>query len=579
MELITEIIIIFIAAGILAYVARLLDQPLLAAYIGAGLFISFLGISNGSIAEIADLGIAFLLFIVGLEIEIKKLKDVGTISTFGGIFLSAILFGIGFLTGKAFGLEGIQALYIGLFLMFSSTMVVIKILSDRGELDTLHGRIVLGILLIQDILAIIALFTLSAFTGFEWITLIKTLALLFGIISLTYIANKYIYPDLFKFAAKSEELLFVLSIAICLFYIGIFQYLELSIAIGAFIAGVTLANLPYNVEIISLIKPLRDFFAVIFFVALGIQIKIGSLGSLAGLMIILFLLTMLLKPILTMFISSYFGYKKKPSFMTSLSLGQASEFGLIVCTLGLSLGHINQQLFSGIVLVTLISMAATSYIFEYEDKIYSKLAKHLDIFEKFTERNQLEYIPRKIKRDIILCGYNRLGYNIFKTLKKQKKKFLVVDYNPEVIRDLVDKKIPCIYGDVGDIEILHRLDFNNTKMIISTVPDKKDSLLLIRKSKESNPKLIMMVTALHVEDALDLYNAGADYVILPYHLGGEHMSWFLEDIKDDIHKVTGHKSKHIKELKRSHRLGKRHPENRTHHMNNRGSIKISKDKK
>lgn len=563
MDLITEIAIIFIAAGVLAYLAKLLKQPILAAYIGAGLIVAGIRFTNnGLIEQISTLGIAFLLFIVGLEIDIKKLRDVGLVSTIGGFILTTFLFAVGSLIAIWMGLATLEAVYVGLFLAFSSTMVVIKILSDRGELDTLHGRIVLGILLMQDFIAIIALFVLTTVGGFAWISLVRTLAVFLAIIALTYIASIYIYPEIFKYAAKSEELLFVTSTALCLMYIGIFEYLNLSVAIGAFIAGVTLANLPYNLEIIAEIKPLRDFFAVIFFVSLGMQLKIAQLNNYIWLMIILLALTILLKPLFVMIITSYFGYKKKPAFMSALSLAQASEFGLIVFTLGLSLGHIQQDLFSSVVLVTLISMAITSYVFEYEQKIYRWLSKYLNIFEKFSDTGQLEYLPEKIKKDVILCGYNRLGYDIFRTLQRQKKNFIVVDYNPEVIRELVSKKIPCLYGDIGDTEILNRLDLKDANMIISTVPEKEDSAMVIRKTKSVNKKAVIMVTALHVKDALELYKMGADYVIMPHFLGGERMSLFLEEMKGDFKKILNYKVKHVKELKHRHSLGNKHPSNK-----------------
>jgi len=568
MEPLIEIAIIFIAAAVLAYVAGLFKQPIIPAYILAGLILVLTGLvgTNTIISTISMLGIAFLLFIVGMEIDLKRIKDVSFISTVGGTLMCIILFGIGFLTGGFLGFSSLEAVYIGLVIAFSSTMIVLKILGDRSELDTLHGRITIGILLVQDILAIIALFVLSTLENFTFSILAYMLVALVFILIVLYLGNKYLFPIIFKYAARTEELLFITALAVCLLFIGIFEYFGFSIAIGAFLAGVTLGNLPYNIEIISLTKPIRDFFAVIFFVALGIQLNLQTIKELWVPILILLGLIIIVKPILTMFLISFFGYKKRPSYVIAVSLGQASEFSLILLVLGLSLNHVSQNLFSLVILLAIVSMTITAYLLEYEQWIYNKISKYLNFLERVSENSgHLEYVPRKIKKEVILIGYDRLGYDIFKAIKNRVgKKFIVVDYNPEVIKELVRKKVPCIYGDVGDVEILNRLNLKEANLIVSTVPDKHDSMLLIKKAKEANPKSMVFLTSMNVEDALDLYDAGADYVILPHFLGGERVSLMLEEVGTDIQKLLEHKLKHIKELKHRRRIGHRHPKKHRH---------------
>ena len=567
MDLIVQIGIIFVSATILAYISKLFKQPMIPAYILAGLILVLTGLveANSLVETISTLGIAFLLFLVGLEIDFKRISDVGLISTIGGSLLCILLFWIGFLVAGFLGFAIMEAIYIGLVIAFSSTMVVVKLLSDSGKIDTLHGRIALGILLVQDVFAILALFILSTLEGFSFTILGRVLSILLVIAGATYIASKYIFPLIFKYAAKTEELLFTTSVAVCLIFIGLFHYFGFSIAIGAFLAGLALANLPYNIEIISLIKPLRDFFAVIFFVALGMQLNLKAVSFFILPIIIFTVLIVLLKPFLIMIVTSLFGYKKRPAFLISMSLAQASEFSLILLVLGVSVGHISQNLFSSVVLITIVTMAVSPYIFKYESWMYKKSEKFLDIFEKVSERGTLEYLPKKkMKEDVILVGYDRLGYNIFDTLKKLKKRFIVVDYNPEVIRDMIKKKIPCMYGDVGDLEIMNRLDLKNIQMVISTIPNKEDSLMVTKKTKKANKKAIVMVTAMQIEDALALYDAGADYVILPHFLGGERVSLFLEEMKGDLKKVLNRKVNHIRELEKRHALGHKHPKRYRH---------------
>jgi Kef-type K+ transport system membrane component KefB len=564
-DIIIQLSILFITATLLAYISKLFRQPIIPAYILAGIILVLTGLveTNSIVSMISTLGIAFLLFIVGLELEFKRLKDVGLVSTFGGSFLCLVLFGAGFLAASLLGFDYLPAIYIGLVIAFSSTMVVIKLISDKSQLDTLHARIIIGILLVQDMFAIVALFVLSSLQSFSFIALGKSLGILIAILIVLAVLSKFVLPFIFRYAARTEELLFISAIAICLAMIGIFEYLGLSIAIGAFLAGVALANLEYNIEIISLVKPLRDFFAVIFFVSLGMLLNLASLNNLITPIIILLALTIILKPLLLMFLTSFFGYKKRPSYLIALSLGQTSEFSLILAVLGLSLGHLTEGLFSVVTLLAIITMSITPYLFQHEQGIYKLISKHLSFFEKVS-KEKLEYIPRKIKKDVILAGYDRLGYNIFNTLKRMKKSFFVVDYNPEVIKRLASKRIPCMYGDIGDLEILNRLDLKDVKLFISTVPDRQDSMLLVKKTKEANPDAVVIVTSNNVDEALDLYDAGADYVILPHFLGGERMSILLEESEKDIKKILEYKIGHIKELKKRRILGHKHPKRHKH---------------
>ncbi len=592
-----DIGLIIIVATIVGYLARLLKQPLIPAYILTGLIIGpLLGLVEDSnmILTLSEIGIAFLLFVVGLELNLKKLRDVASISIFGGLMQFVLLFAFGFLIAATLGFLTIEATYVALIVAFSSTMVVVKLLSDKRELDTLHGRIIIGFLLMQDLIAIVALSILTTLNNFSMAILV--IALLKGVIllSVAVIASKFILPSLFKFAAKSQELLFLMALTTCFFssifanYIGqiiiyvfkipFFNFVladsvlnllkpGFSIAIGAFIAGVSIANLPYNVEIIGKVKPLKDFFATIFFVSLGLELLLGEMRTILVPLIIFTLFVIIFKPLLTMVICSLFNYKKRTSFLSSISLAQVSEFSLIIVAQGLILGHISKGVFSLTILLAIITIALTSYLIQFDNNIYVKLSVFLQIFEKIgTRTKKMEYIPEDKKTDIILCGYNRIGYSIVKTVQKMKKSLLIVDFNPDVIKRLIARKVPCIYGDIGDSEILERIGLNKAEMVISTVPEEQDNLLLIKKTKDVNKRALIFVTANQVDEALTLYDAGADYVILPHLLGGDHVSILLEDFTGDINKILETKLKHIDELHRRRKLGREHPMNLNHNV-------------
>lgn len=592
-----ELGLLIIAASVIAYFVRLLRQPFIPAYILTGLLLGpvFGIITNRDlIVSLSEIGIAFLLFIVGLEIDLQKLKDVTAIATLGTAIQVILIGGFGFGISLLLGFGIIEAFYLGIILAFSSTMVVIKIISDKKELTTLHGRIIVGILLMQDFFAILALSALTSLENFSllllFISILKGLFLFLIVIVFSF----YFFPFIFNFAAKNQELLFIMAISTCFFFSIIFnkigrffvfalssfmtvpdQIVQIllpgfSIAIGAFAAGLSLASLPYNIEIEGKITPLKDFFSILFFVSLGVELRLNSLSTFLLPLVIFIAIVILLKPLLIILICSFFGFKKRTSFLTGAHLAQISEFSMIIVMQGLALGHIGNNIFSFTVILAVVSIALTSYA-DKVDGLYTRIGKYFAWVDKIPSyAEDIEYVPEtKEKIDVILIGYDRIGYSVFNKLRDMKKNFLVVDYNPEVIKHLAEKKVHCIYGDISDQEVISRLDFSTVEFVICTTPNERNSLRLIKKAKEVKRKIIVFVTADHVDDALKLYDAGADYVILPHFLGGDHVSLMLEDATNNAssiiaRKIKSIKQRHIKELFHRKRLGHRYPHKHVH---------------
>lgn len=587
-----ELGLLIIAAAVIAYIVKLLKQPFIPAYILTGLLLGpvFGFVTNKElILSFSEMGIAFLLFIVGLEIDLSKLKEVSAIATLGTAIQVFTVGGIGLGLSLLLGFELISSFYIGIVLAFSSTMVVIKILSDKKEINTLHGRIIIGILLMQDFFAILALSTLTSLDDFSFLLLF--ISFLKGIFLLIFVVllTRYVFPVIYNFAAKSQELLFILAISTCFFFsilfnkVGYFFVQTLSyfmvvpesiaqillpgfsVAIGAFVAGLSLASLPYNLEIEGKINPLKDFFSILFFVSLGIKLNVTDFASMIFPLIIFLLVILFIKPLIFILLSSFFGYKKRTSFFTGAYLSQISEFSMIVVLQGLSLGHISQEIFSLTVILAIISITITSYS-DRMDEFYAKVRNYLSWLDRIPNNSeQIEYLPKAENGfDVILIGYDRIGFSVLKKLKQLKKDILVLDYNPEVIKKLAQQKIPCIYGDISDHEVLERLDFSQADFLICTTPGEKNNLRLIKKARGINKKIIIFLTADHVDDALKLYDAGADYVILPHFLGGDHVSLMLEDATNNASsiiekKIKSIKNKHIRELHHRKSLGHKHP--------------------
>jgi len=554
MAIVFEIGAMIIIAAVFAFIIKLFKQPLIPAYILTGILIGplFLRLIENEhlIMSLSEIGVAFLIFTAGLEIKFKKLKEVGGAASIGGTLQILLLFAIGFLIAMGLGFLGKAPVYIGLVVAFSSTMVVVKLLADRRELNSLHGRIVIGILLVQDIAAIIALTVLSSDLSLISISIALGNALGFAIFAV--LLAKVINP-VFRKAAKTPELLLLVSISLLfLFSIGAFMA-SLSLIIGAFFAGVSLANSNFKTEIQGKISPLRDFFAVIFFVALGMQLRWIS-GGFITLLLILFGVVILIKPLIIMFLVRIFGYKKRTSFLTGNSLAQTSEFSLIIVTLGLTLGHIGQGLFSTLVLLTILTMSLTTYFITYEKKLSEWFSWPLNILNNFkTKKENLEYAGKDGKR-IILFGCHRMGSLFLKEFEKRKDDLIVVDYNPEIIQSLINKKIPCIYGDFMNSEVIEKTNLKQAEMIISTIADEEDNLYLIKKARKLSPNALIFVVARRISEALKLYGAGADYVLIPQIIGGQRGFELIEKIKKDKISMKNYKKEHIKYLESIHNI-------------------------
>jgi len=327
----------------------------------------------------------------------------------------------------------------------------------------------------------------------------------------------------------------------------------LSLIIGAFFAGVALANSDFKTEIQGKITPLREFFAVIFFVALGMQLELFSRNFLV-LFILLLVLVMVFKPLLIMFIVRLFGYRKRTSFLTGNALAQTSEFSLIIVTLGFSLGHIDQGLFSVLVLLTILTMTISTYLISHEKRLNKWLSWPLNILNRFQSRKEeLEYLKEDGDK-ILLFGCHRAGSLFLKEFEKNKEELIVVDYNPEIIKSLIAKKIPCIYGDFVNEEVLAKVNLKKASMVLSTIPDFEDNIYLIRKIRESNSDSIIFVIADRISEALELYNIGADYVILPQVVGAQKAFELITKIKKDKKEMKNIKREHIKYLNSIHNI-------------------------
>jgi Kef-type K+ transport system membrane component KefB len=565
MELIfIQLAIILLTAFLVSFIIRLFNQPIIIGYIIAGVLISPFIVkfvdSQEIISVFSHLGIAFLLFIVGLHLNPNIIKKIGKTSLIIGIGQIILTFILGFLVStKLLGYNTITSFYVGIALMFSSTIIVTKLLSDKKEIDSLYGKLSIGILIVQDLVAVGVLMVISSMNGnAEWSSFAsRTLIGGGGSLILLFLIGYFVLPKLVYFIAKSQELLFLFSICWCFLVASLFSYLGFSMEIGALIAGVVLSISPYTTEISSKVRPLRDFFLIIFFIILGFNISLPEIKNIIFPALILSLVGLIFKPIIIMFIMMLFGHTKRNNFLVGTTLAQISEFSLIILTLGVSLGQIDKIILSTLTLTGIITIAFSSYFIIYSVPFYNKLSGFISFFEKKRTIDQKE----KIKEyNTILFGYNRIGFGILKSIQKLKKSYLVVDFNPDTIDDLRKLRIPAIYGDVSDSEFLDALNLKKVELAVSTIPDFETNLVLIEALRLANSKSIIIVRAHQISDALELYKRGANYVLTPHFLGGEYISNMIHELKTEEKEYTEEREKHIAMLKGMLKKGIRHPD-------------------
>ncbi len=548
-----EVGIVVGIAALISLFIRFLKQPLIIAYILTGIIVgpSLLNLitSTDTIALFSHMGVALLLFVVGLGLDPKVIKEVGLVSVITGVGQVFFTTVIGFLLSLALGFPTLTAAYIGIALSFSSTIIILKLLSDKNETDTLYGKISIGFLLVQDLIAIFLLMIVSSLNGtgsaesFVLGTALKGVGLLVGI----FLVGTYVLPRVTRIAAKNQEMLLLFSVSWAFALSLLFFRAGFSIEIGALVAGVTLSLSPYKYEISSKMRPVRDFFLVLFFILLGYQVGLRDITQYVLPIIFFSLLVLVGNPLIVLILMGRLGYTKRNGFLAGLTVAQISEFSHILVALGISIGHLGKNILSIITAVTLITIAISSYLILYANKIYPRVSKYLSIFERKGVKAEKPKLQHR-KYNIILFGCDRVGRDLIILFKKMKQKFLIIDHNPELVSSLDKKGFKCIYGDASDTELLDELHFSEVKMVVSTIPDFEINTNIIGRVREVNSSAVIVVVSHHPEEAIDLYGKGASYVILPHLLGGYHASMLIEKHGLSFDKFLKEKIKHLEHL-------------------------------
>ena len=543
-------IIIAICAAISLFM-RLIKQPLIIGYILTGIVVgpTFLNLikNENTINVFANIGIALLLFIIGLGLNPRIIKEVGKVVLITATIQIFLVTLIGYLFGVAFGWSKTESLFVGLALAFSSTIIILKLLSDRKENGRLYGKIAIGVLLIQDIVAAVALvFVAARAQGAFSITTLMTLGVKGVLITVPlYLLSLFALPRLTKMMAGSQELLFLFAIGWGFGTAALFEHYGFTLEVGALFAGIALAGLPYAQEIASRLRPLRDFFVVVFFIALGTRMSFTNGINLITPTLIFLIIVAAIKPLIVMITMGALGYTKNTSFRTASSLGQISEFSLVFILLGVQQGLVRTDISNIMTIVALITIASSSYAITFTSQIYARFEKSLAMFER---KKTLNEKIQSHRFDMVLFGYNRGGQEFIRVMSQIRKRFVVVDYDPDIIDILERKHINYLYGDATDMELLAEIDMEKVRLVVSTVGDHETNLFILRWLEKNNPLSVFVCAADTATQASELYEEGASYVMMPHYIGSEKISSFIKKNGFDKTEFRKFKEKHLQYL-------------------------------
>ncbi len=537
---IRNIAVSMVAASALGFLMKVLRQPLLLGYVLGGVLVGPLGLGMVSgreeIETLSEIGLILLLFMIGLEIDLRKMLAAGRLVIVTGVLQFPVSLGLGWLVlkglttlGLSFGEGAYAVLYIAVAISISSTMIVVKLLYDKRELDTLPGRLTVGILVFQDLWAIIVLAVQPNLSNPELSGLLRTFGSGAVLVGAALAASRFVLPRLFQVVAKVPELMLVLSLGWC-FLVGLVAAhpaVGLSMEMGALIAGVSLATFPYNLDVIAKVLNIRDFFITLFFVSLGMQIPVPDGGVLlvAGAVALTLLLTRLagVFGILHLLKAGRFS-----SILPSLNLAQMSEFSLVILAMGFAHRHIGQDTLTvGIWSFALLAVGST-YIIGASHALERLISRGLDAVGLRATREAPAAQANEADRPIVLLGFFRVASALLDEIQKRDQHLLrelkVVDFSPEARERITALGIPYVYGDVSHPDTLHHAQLDHARVLISSVPDNllrgTSNSKLLKVLRELNPSAQIIVTAESPEQAAQLYEQGADYVLQPQAVAG-----------------------------------------------------------
>ncbi len=537
-----ELALLLLIAAAVGAVAIRLRQPVLIAYIVVGIAVGPAGLelvkSHDQIDLLAQIGVAVLLFLVGLKLDLNHVRNIGPVALATGLGQLCFTIAIGFVLIMLMGRDWLTALYVAVALTFSSTIIIIKLLSDKRELDSLHGRIAVGFLIVQDIAVVLAMMAMSALRAAGdgeavwWLVAGSILGRVLIAAALLYVLMRYLLPPLMRVMARSQELLLIFAIAWGTALAAFGEWAGFSKEAGAFLAGFSLASTYYRDAIGARLTGIRDFLLLFFFIDLGAKLDFSALGGELWPALALSLFVLIGNPLIVMAIMGAMGYRKRTGFMAGLTVAQISEFSIIFVAMGITLGHVGSDALGLTTLVGIVTIALSTYMILYSQPLFERLGPWLGLFERRRPHRELaveRQRPPDSPPQVIIFGLGRYGQHLLTRLRHCGVEAMGVDFDPETVRRLRRRGFAVRFGDGEDPAFLETLPVATAAWIVTTLPtwDSNRGLLHALKSM-AVPGIITGVVGDEVHREA-LHAAGANRIINPILDSADHTAQLMID--------------------------------------------------
>jgi Kef-type K+ transport system membrane component KefB len=525
-QIFTEFSVLLIISAFAGMLSLWLKQPVLIAYIIVGILVGPAGFglvsAHDQVDLLAQVGVVVLLFVVGLKLDLQHVRHIGPVALATGLGQLTFTIIFGFILTYAMGKSVMDAIYVAVALTFSSTIIIVKLLTDKREIDALHGRIAIGFLIVQDLAVVIAMMVMSSLRygdESDLLQLLASIALrLIGISIAMFVLMRYLIPTLVARMARSQELLLIFAIAWGTGFAAMGEWAGFSKEAGAFLAGFSLASSVYRDAINARLTGIRDFLILFFFIDLGSKLDFSTLGSETWPAIVLSLFVLIGNPLIVMAIMGYMGYRKRTGFLAGLTVAQISEFSIVFVAMGISLGHVGVDVLGLTTLVGIVTIALSTYMILYSHPIYNHISSWLSIFERhnpYRELNKENPHAKDSLPDVLVIGLGRYGSTLARGLQKAGLEVMAVDFDPENFRKQHRSGMNVRFGDGTETEFIETLPIQNTQWIVSTLPDVSANQALMHALKEKRYEGSVAIVAREEGDQKLLKKLGATTVLYP----------------------------------------------------------------
>ncbi len=525
MPLLQDILILLGFSIVIVFVLQRLKLPSIIGFLLTGVIIGPYGLSLIKAVEqvetLSEVGVILLLFVIGMELSIKQLVSIKKTVFIGGFLQVGLTVGVAALVYNLLGNSWNESVFVGFLFSLSSTAIVLKTLQDRQEISAPHARNALAILIFQDIIVVPMMLVTPMIAGESSDVITDILMLLVKsviVVALTYISARFVVPRLMHAVAKtnSKELFLLVTITLCFAIAFLTAEIGLSLALGAFIAGLIISESEYSHQATSIILPFRELFTSFFFVSVGMLLNLSFFQSNIPSILVLVLIVLILKSSVTAIAVAILKYPTKTAILTGLALFQVGEFAFILSKIGIEYNLLTPQTNQYFLSVSIVSMILTPFVIIFSEKIANKvlgIKKRLGLKRELHSSDIEESVEANLENHLVIIGYGINGSNLAKAATASNIPFIVIETNAEIVKREKAKGLPIIFGDATNDHILETVHLSRARAAVIAISGNIDTQNIIKNIRSISDSLYLVVRTRYVKETSELLALGADEVI------------------------------------------------------------------